>query len=198
MSLTPTSKLEAVNALLEGIMESPVNSVEGSGLQEADMASTMIDRVSREVQLKGWHWNTLKDYAINPTPDGEIILPSSTLSVDTSGTTFYMDVVQRGTKLYDRDNNTFNIGKKVYTTIVLLLPFDELPESARWFITVRATRKFQQKQLGSTELSEFDRIDEQDAYYNLIDEESDTRDYNVLRDSTTVRRIVNRTHFTGK
>ncbi len=197
MSLNPTTKLEAVNMLLEGIMESPVNSVDGSGLQEADMASTMIDRVSREVQKKGWHWNTLIDYPLVPDVDGNIILPASTLSVDTMGTSAHLDLVQRGTKLYRRDTNTFNIGMTVRAELVLFLPFDELPESARWFIAVRATRKFQQKQLGSTELSEFDRGDEQDAYFDLLDEEADTRDYNVLRDSRTVSRIVNRTHFEG-
>jgi len=197
MSLNPTTKLEAVNMLLEGIMESPVNSVDGSGLQEADLASVMIDRVSREVQKKGWHWNTLINYTITPDTDGNIILPSATLGVDTMGPSCNLDLVQRGSKLYDRENNTFEIGKTVTTELVLNLPYDELPENARWFIAVRATRKFQQKQLGSSELSDFDRGDEQEAYYDMIDEEADTRDYNVLRDSLSVSRKLNRTHFSS-
>jgi hypothetical protein len=197
MSLNPTTKLEAVNMLLEGIMESPVNSVDGSGLQEADLASVMIDRVSREVQKKGWHWNTLINYVITPDTDGNIVLPKTTLGVDTMGKSAYLDLVQRADKLYNRETNTFNIGSPVTVELVLNLPYEELPENARWFIAVRATRKFQQKQLGSSELSEFDRTDEQDAYFDMIDEEADTRDYNMLRDSASVMRILNRTHFSG-
>lgn len=197
MSLNPTTKLEAVNMLLEGIMESPVNSVDGSGLQEADLASVMIDRVSRSIQKKGWHWNTLVNYVITPDTDGNIILPKTTLGVDTMGKSCHLDLVQRGSKLYNRETNTFNIGVPVTVEIVLNLPYEELPENARWFIAVQATRKFQQKLLGSTELAQFDQGDEQDAYYDLIDEESDTRDHNMLTDSRSVRRILNRTHFSG-
>ena len=196
-SLNPTTKLEAVNMLLEGIMESPVNSVDGSGLQEADLASVMIDRVSREVQKKGWHWNTFVNYEISPDTDGNIILPSNTLGVDTMGPSCNLDLVQRATKLYNRETNTFNIGVKVTTELVLNLPYEELPENARYYIAIKATRKFQQKALGSAELSEFDRFDEQEAYYDLLDEESDTRDHNMLRDSSSVSRILNRTHFSG-
>ena len=50
MALVPTTKLEAINELLEAIGEAPVNSVTNTGLVEADQASKRIDKVSRQVQ----------------------------------------------------------------------------------------------------------------------------------------------------
>lgn len=195
MALVPTSKLEAINELLEAIGESPVNSESNTGLVEADLAATRIDKISRQVQKRGWHWNTLKDYTINPDGSGNINLPASTLEVDTTGRTQHLDLVQRGTRMYDRDNNTFNVGQSVVVDITLFLDFDDLPENARDYITMKAARKFQQRLFGSTELSEFDREDEQQAWFDLLDAESDAADYNMLRDNLTVFRIINRKYF---
>lgn len=194
--VTPTTKLEAINELLNAIGESPVNSVDNTGLVEADLASARIDNVSRQVQKTGWHWNTLKNYTIDPDTNGYIILPASTVKVDTVGASFSRDLVQRGNRLYDRDKNTFVIGKPVQVDITILLDFEELPEAARDFITMKSARKFQQRQFGSVELASFDREDEQQAWFDLLDAESDAADYNMLRDSYTISQIIIRKHFT--
>ncbi len=195
MALTPTSRLEAINELLDAIGESPVNAESNTGLVEADLAATRVDKTSRQVQKRGWHWNILKDYVIDPDVDGYIQLPNSTLAVDTSSSSRYRDLVQRGGHLYDRDNNTFVINKAIKVDITLYLDFEDLPENARDFIVMKAARKFQQRLFGSTELSEFDKDDERQSWYDLLDAESDAADYNMLRDNITVFRILNRKHF---
>ena len=195
MTLTPTTKLEAINELLEAIGEAPVNAVANTGLVEADLAAKRIDKISRQVQKIGWHWNTLKDYVLDIDSDGYINLPASTVEVDTTGRNKHKDIVQRGTRLYDRDNNTFVFTEAVRVDITILLDFDDLPEAARDYITMRAARKFQQRLFGSTELSEFDRADEQQSWFNLLDAESDAADYNMLRDSYSVFKIINRKYF---
>ena len=194
-TLTPTTKLEAINELLEAISESPVNSESNTGLVEADLAATRIDKISRQVQKRGWHWNTLKDYTIDPDTDGYIQLPAATLKVDTTGSSQHLDLVQRGLRLYDRDNNTFVINKSVKVDITLYLDFTDLPENARDFITMKSARKFQERLFGSSELSQFDRDDEQQAWFDLLDAESDAADYNMLRDNMSVFRIINRKYF---
>lgn len=195
MTLTPTTKLEAINELLDAIGEAPVNAVSNTGLVEADTALARLDKTSRQVQKRGWHWNTLQSYVIDPDTDGYIVLPESTLKVDTSGKSSRHDYVRRGNRLYDRDNNTFVINQATTVDITLLLDFEDLPENARDYITMKAARKFQQRVFGSTELSEFDREDEQQAMFDLLDSESDSADYNMLRDSQTVLRIINRKYF---
>ncbi len=195
MALVPTTKLEAINELLEAIGEAPVNTESNTGLVEADLASSRIDKISRQVQKRGWHWNTLTDYELVPDVDNNINLPAGTVGVDPTGRSAHKDYVQRGLRLYDRENNTFTITEPVRVDITLLLDFDELPENARDYIVMRASRKFQQRLFGSTELSEFDREDEQRSWFELREAESDVADFNMLRDSRTVLRIINRKYF---
>lgn len=195
MILVPTTRLEAINELLGSIGESPVNSENNTGLVEADLAAARIDMTSRAVQQRGWHWNTLINYQLVPDTDGYIQLPTSCLKVDTYGTDAYKDYIQRGNRLYDRCKNTFKINEPVIVEMVLYLPFEELPQNARHYITMSAARKFQQRTFGSPELSQFDEDDETQAWNDLLDAESDSCDYNMLRDSLSVLQIVNRKNF---
>ena len=56
-------KLEAVNIMLSCIGESPVNSLV-SGLADAEAAELILNRVSKESQTEGWHFNTRIKYNI--------------------------------------------------------------------------------------------------------------------------------------
>ena len=47
---TPTTQLQAVNSMLSTIGEAPVNSL-SSGLVDAETAETVLNEVSRDVQL---------------------------------------------------------------------------------------------------------------------------------------------------
>ncbi|CDN47567.1 tail protein [Neorhizobium galegae] len=181
---TPTTVLEAVNQIIATIGEPPVNSVEDSGVIDAVMALQALSAVNRAVQLKGWHWNTEEDYPIAPSyPEGEIKLPRNALKVDTTGADKSLDLVVRGQRLYDRRNHTFEIGKTVKVEIVFLLPFEELPEAARTYITIKAGRRFQEGQIGSELLSNFSLRDEQMALFALEDAEGETADLNILDNS---------------
>lgn len=178
---TPTTVLEAVNQIIATIGEPPVNSVEDNGVIDAVMALQALSAVNRAVQLKGWHWNTEENYPIAATyPEGELRLPKNTLKVDTTGADADLDLVQRGQRLYDRRNHTFLIGKSVKVEIVFLLPFEELPEAARTYITIKAARRFNEGQIGSELLSQFSLRDEQMALFALEDAEGETADHNIL------------------
>lgn len=183
---TPTTVLEAVNQIIATIGEPPVNSVEDNGVIDAVMALQALSAVNRAVQLKGWHWNTEENYPIATTyPEGELRLPKNTLKVDTSGADgdLDLDLVHRGQRLYDRKNHTFQIGRSVKVDIVFLLPFEELPEAARTYITVKAARRFNEGQIGSELLSNFTLRDEQMALFALEEAEGETADYNILNNA---------------
>ncbi len=192
LATTPTTLLEAVNQIIATIGEPPVNSIEDNGVLDATMALQALSAVSRAVQLKGWHWNTEENYPLAPTyPEGEIKLPKNTLQVDTSGEFQNMDLVARGLRLYDRKNHTFAIGKHITVNITLLLPFEELPEAARTYITIKAARRFSEGQIGSELLSQFSLRDELEAKVSLEDAEGATGDFNIL-DSDLVNAVMNR------
>ena len=91
-----------------------------------------------------------------------------------------MDVVQRGMRLYDRKARSYNLDQTVKVSITLLLDFSELPEIAKQYIEIRATRLFQQKMLGSTTLDSFTAEEERDAWVQAMNEEGITADHNIF------------------
>ena len=191
MALTPTTKLEAVNVCLTNIGEAPVASL--TGLQvDAQVASSIIDEVSREVQSNGWHWNT-EVHTISPNISNQILLPANTLRVDTVEKDRSLDVVQRGMKLYDRKDNTYTFTGSLRLHLTVALDFDEIPEAARRYITMRSSRVFQERTLGSESLSKFNRGDEQQAWALLQHEEAETGDHNMITDSYSTYTTVSRT-----
>ena len=199
-TLTSTSKLDAVNSILIGIGEAPVNTL-GSGLQEAEIAEVTLDNVSREVQSRGWTFNTDLRYTLSKNSDGIINLPLNCLKVDVTSVLrdYDTDVVERDRKLYDRVKNSFIVTEDIETDIVVLLEFHELPENARRFITLRAARKFQENILGSSTLSQLQADEEQNALFALREAEAEVGDYTIFDQYDTYRHLdrhINTTNST--
>lgn len=176
-----TTELDAINSMLTVIGESPVSSVENTGLIDAVMAQQILRETMRHVQSRGWTWN--KDFGVPFDPSfplpGEIVLPANTLSVAVSGQ-INSTIVQRGVRLWDRKNQTFLFFAPVVLDITRLLPFEELPQAARHFILVRSARIFQDRVVGSQQLSGFNEKDEFRAYADLRVLEAEAANYNVL------------------
>lgn len=190
MALTLTTKLVAVNTMLIGIGEAPVNTL-NSGLQEAEIAGIMLDNISREVQSKGWAFNTDLRYSLATNTDNEIVVPFNCLYVDTTliRRDYDKDVILRDGKLYDRTQNTFTFTEAVEVDLVYLLDFETLPETARNYITLRAGRKFQENILGSPTITQLQSRDELDALLTLKDAETQSADYNVFDNYDTYRAL---------
>lgn len=190
--MNPTSKLEAVNTMLSAIGESPVNSL-ASGLVDAELAESILDSTSRNVQSMGWHWNTEYNYKLSPLMDGTVLLPKNTLRCDQSPNygNNQFDLVMRGNKIYDRKNHTFTIGESVELDIVIALDFEEMPEAARHYVTIRAARTFQDRTVSSQELHGFQEKDEQRALMDLKDSEADLADFTIF-DNYSVSRVLDR------
>lgn len=191
--LSPTTELEAVNTMLSCIGEAPVNTLTDNGVVDAVIARQILATTSREVQARGWHFNTEKDYQINPTyPDGELVLPNTILRVDSVPPDHETDVVVRGSKLYNRRTHTYKFDKALKIDMVILLDFSELPEPARHYVTIRAARTFSERMLGSETLASFSQKDEMRALVALKEMEADTADYNILTDNYSVARVLDR------
>ena len=188
--LSPTTELEAINAMLSTIGESPVNTVEDTGNVDVVIARQILQSVSREVQARGWHFNTEKNYNITPDSEGYLVLPNTVLKADTVYPDDSKDVVVRGSKLYDRENHTYVFTDAVKVDMTVLLTFDELPEVARNYVTIRASRIFQERVVGSDTLQAFNSQDEARAMVSLMEYEADTADLNILSGNYSVYRIL--------
>lgn len=190
--LTPTTELEAINVCLTNIGESPVSTIVGDISVDAAMARDLLRQVTKQVQSSGFYWNTEIDYRLVPNTEKNLILPANVLKVDTVGRDQGKDLVARGRRLYDRRNHTYNFTEAVTVELVVALSFDELPESARRYITVKSARIFQERVMGSGSISNFNREDENEAQAILMAENLEVEDNNMLNDSFATGRILNR------
>jgi len=195
MPLTATSKLESVNTMLTAIGEIPVSSITSATTNDVSIAISILESTSREVQSRGWFFNTDLNYSLVPNNNNEIELPANTLRVELEGSSRSKNYVERSRKLYDRYNNTFTISDSVKVTIVFYLEFENIPEVARQYITIRAARIFQDRMLVSSELHKFHEIDELQAYMALKEAEGDIGRHNILTGNYDVYRILDRANY---
>lgn len=190
---TPTTELQAVNIMLSIIGESPVNSLDDQQIVDAVMARDILSEVMREVQSEGWHFNTEIEFPLSPSVSGEIRLPRNCLQFDLDPRRYPdLDVVQRGDRLYDRFSRSYAFTRTIYGRMVILLPFNEMPEAARRYCLIKAGRVFQDRVVGSDTLNGFNRADEARARTILVSTESDNGDLNILTDSWDVARTLMR------
>lgn len=181
MNTTPTTELEAVNEMLGTIGESPVTTVEDSGVVDAAIAKQILTSISRQVQTKGWTFNTDLAYTLYPTLNtNNLIVPTNTLRVDTTAEDVHENLVQRGSRMYDPVNHTYAFTRPYKVDLVTMLNFNELPEAARYYITIRAARVFQERVIGSATLTGFTEKDETWAKIGLMEFDGETRDANIL------------------
>lgn len=195
MALSMTSELDAINIMLGTIGESPINSLDAAtGVVDAVTARAILSEVSVQVQEEGWHFNTEYEFVLTPAlGTNEIYVPANTIEVDASAYDRNdIDVAIRGNRLYDRKNKTFQFQQDIKADLTILLEFNELPQAARHYITVRAARVFQQRVVGSDTLGSFSEKDEARALRSMRRYESKTADYNILTGNYSVMRTIDR------
>lgn len=172
MSITPTTELEAVNEMLTAIGTMPVNTLEVAGLTDAAIARDTLRSIAREVQSQGWWFNSSRSVQLAPS-GGVIAVPASALRVTPALPT--ATAAGEATQFATRNNRLINLttnletgwGAPVKADIVYSMVFENMPESARRYVTVRAARVFQTKVLGDEALGVFTEAHETDAWMIL-------------------------------
>lgn len=206
------TKLQGVNDMLWSIGESPVQSL-ASGLPDAEQAESLLDRASRQIQLRGWHVNTLKSYEITKNASNQFALPVNTLRVDTvnprggrqrstpNHSSYINAVMKRSgddTKwvLFDVDNNTEfwtdNDPDTLTVDLVTLIEFANLTPALQQYVWTTAALRFQKGALGSKVLHELSLEDLADALAQAVQEDTRNEGMNIIRDNAHVRGIAYR------
>lgn len=184
-----TTELESVNQMLGHIGESPVNSISDEAALpiSASTALVVLREVAKEVQTEEWHFNTVTDYEPILEVSGKLRLPDNTLFVDAADK--QEDVVQRGLYLYNRKDRTDVFSGTLKVDLTVQLDWDELPEVARRYITLRASRLFQGRMVGSAELQSLLAVDEMQARARLLELDSQSSDRTIFDSEDVYRRI---------
>lgn len=186
----PLTRLEAVNSMLRAIGQSGVQSLSSEdGNADSENAQATFQMVLKEILGEGWHFNTDKNFPIDPNELGEIVLPANTLRIDTVWKSKNTDLALRGGKLYDRVNHTFAIGKTVYVDLVVGLEFEDLTQTTRRYIAIRAARRFAGEELASSGASKLSEKDEAEARVRMEQEDAENDDRTMAQASPHVARM---------
>lgn len=177
---TLTTELEAVNVMLATIGEAPVNSLSGTLPVDVSNAVAVLKEVRRKVLALGWWFNT--DNKVQSALDGDnnITLASNVLRAELTYPDPSIVLVQRGTRLYNAETQSYVFTSAPKLNLVYLLDWTELPEQARQYIMHRAARIYQARWVGSPELDSSASRDEMQAHAELRNAEADAANHNIF------------------
>jgi len=183
MSIAATSELESVNIMLAAIGESPINTLTGLLPVDARLAQSTLAEVNKGVQSEGWSFNTEIDVTFTKdSTTKEIAIATDILRIDPNIHQHpSVDAIQRGLKMYDRLNNTYEFDEDLICIVVYFRPFTEIPEPARYYITIKAARIFVDRLVSDQGLRTFTEQDELRARSVLMETDLANADHNILR-----------------
>jgi len=181
-----TTKLQAVNQIISNIGQAPVTTLETTNPQ-VSLAEDLLDQVSIDVQSEGWVFNTERDYPFHPDVQNgnQIVIPDNVLQVDCPWGTDYNVVIRQG-KLYDRNAHSFTWPTTQYLKVTWVFDYEDLPEAAKQYITIRAANLFAMRATGATEVAKYSEREEMNARAALLEYECNQGDYNVFSDGADV------------
>lgn len=189
MVITPSNELDAVNEILSSIGSSPVNSIEDGQNVDVINAKRILEGVSKEIQSRGWGFNTLSSIALSADRDGLVPCPYSYLRFFSDG----YQLVRREGYFYDMASDTqIFTGGLTIDELVKELDFDALPDVFRKYITVRASRVFQMRYLSAQELDQALAQEEAMAYSDIVDYDLMQGAYNIYDDDQTISQNIQR------
>lgn len=175
-TIPPITEIEAVNAMIRTIGMSPATSLDVDDVDVQQAVDTLRD-TSRQVQSVGWDFNTEEDYSLSPNSAGEIVIPPNVTTVKVPR--WQYDAVVRGNRLYNRKTHSFTWDREVRATVTMLFDYEELPQSARSYIAVRAARVFADNAEGLADAHTFSQQDELTALIALQNYEAETGNYRL-------------------
>ena len=181
MVLSRTSELEGVNKVLTMLGEAPISSLQNaSGI--AKQAQDALTNASRSLQTEGWSFNTDYETTLARNSSKEIQVGTNVTRVVVDPYEYPdFDIVQRGSRLYDRRNKTYLFDEDLVADVTYLFEWSDLPEHARQYIQIRAGRQLQDHIIGAADLTKINITAEQEARSLFVEEETTKSEHNMLR-----------------
>lgn len=188
MATADSTKLELVNSMLSAVGHARTSDIDSSA-PTVILAVQILDQVDREVQARGWYWNSEYEVEIQKNGSDQYELPLSVFRIEESPLTarrtsnfglgtdhFY---IKLGSLVYDTISRTSTFADgpdSISLDWIVRRDFEDIPESARQYIGARAARQLFRRLRGaeSSDLSEL----EARTLQNLMAEESDVANLN--------------------
>jgi len=197
------TRLDAINTCLRGVGIAPVATEDDPDLDVA-MAGQVVDQVNLDIQSRGWWFNKESNWKITPDETtGFIAIPSSVLSIVSSGNSRNVGLTIRDNKAYDLLNHTYDLRDRAFSepgsdtkfiefTLIFEIPFEDVPPIAKQAIVMIARRQFAQDLEVDPNRYKFQMQDEIVAYNNMIREDSKNVKRNAFTDNASVSAFLSR------
>lgn len=212
--LTTLTELDAVNTMLAALGEAPLTTI-NTPREDVALAVNLLRSAAVEVQTEGWKFNT--EFGFELGPAGSLVWPGTTttlwayvppadlLAFEVTRTPEQqeLDLVIRPPVyypaplvFYDRAANRDGLElDTLKIDPVWLWEFNELPQSARRYITILATRRFCEQALGAPDRVVYSQRDELMAR-RALEREHGTRDkVNMFHSVEDARLLGHRRRF---
>jgi len=193
--ITPTTELQSVNIMLSTIGEAPVNSITGTTTVDVSTARNILNETSMSIQSQGWNFNSHNNYkSLSLDGDSKVPLPSNCVKADANISQRHKNYTIRNGYLYDMDNHTDIFSSAPSSVdLVLVQQFEHLPEYARQYVTMKASRRFASRFIGDKEITQLIGQDENEALMAFHQADSQEADINILNGDANTFSIINRT-----
>jgi hypothetical protein len=147
------------------------------------------------IQSQGWNFNTHTNYkSLSLDSDNKVPLPANCVKADANQQYRNYNYTIRNGFLYDMEKHT-----DVFTSapssvdLVLVQQFEHLPEYARRYITMKASRRFASRFIGDSQITKLIGQDENEALMSFHQADSQESDINILNGDSNTFSIINRT-----
>lgn len=148
------TELDVINAILATKGMRPLNSL-ASDHPSLPPAKSKLDNTMNKTQNLGLWFNTSYP-TLKLNSDSEIVLPAGTLHCDPVKTSYR--TAKRGNRLYNLDTSSYIFDTELEVKLVLELPFDDLPESAKQYVRDAARYEYYLDEDGTEpKLTRFER-----------------------------------------
>ncbi len=191
VSYGTSTELDAVNSILMSVGESPVNTLTVQS-PEVAIAQKTLRQVCREVLAEGWMFNTENEYPITLDSNNHCIVPNNVLQIDLNHFKHLndYDVVKKNdngvVKLYDLIKHRYNFENtsedKLYVDIIWMVDFEDIPQTFKDYITIRASRIASNRMVSDPQAAEMIGTDENLARALAVEYDTRQADYNIFND----------------
>lgn len=175
--------------MLSVIGEAPISSLSTNATGDVAIAKNILDEVLKEVQSRGWYWNTEFKVTFAKNTEGKVPVAANVARVDADPTGSSAHYSVRNGFLYDLTDHTSVFDDDVELTAIYFLEWEELPEVGKRFVMIKAGRVFQDRMLSSPQLNAFSLRDEMIALADLKNAEMEVSDYSIFDNAGTFNTI---------
>tara|TARA_Y100001973_G_C5092846_1_gene278426 strand:+ start:186 stop:791 length:606 start_codon:yes stop_codon:yes gene_type:complete len=179
-------KLASVNAMLQRLGKNVVSALDTDGTSVASYAERAIDDAMRQVQQRGWHFNSKYDVEVTANESGQIDVSalegsSELYYVDTYGDDFDTDVVRQGNFLYDRkEQSSTSFTGTIKLEYIYDVGFANLPAAFQDWVIAQAALNYNKFYGGDRSRDIALERDLLDSRSRAVQDETRVSDINVL------------------